>query len=385
MRWLAYMPLRGGSKSIPGKNIRPLAGKPLFTWALAEALASGCFEEVWAGTDSLDIRRAVEREFPDRVRLFERSAATCTDAASTESALLEFMAHTGFDVLCTVQATAPLTRAGDFRAARRRFLDEHADSLLTATRSKRFYWNERGEPLNYDPAMRPRRQDFAGTLMENGAFYFTTRAVLIEHGCRLGGRISIYEMPPQSATELDEPGDWAVLEALLLRRRRDARAAARPRIRGLVVDVDGTLTDGGMYYGAEGEALKKFNTRDAHGLLRLERAGIRVGVITAEQSASVDARMRKLGIAHYFPGAGDKLATLQALAANWGLGLDELAYMGDDLNDLGCLQAVGCACCPADAAAEVRACADHVTEQRAGAGAVREICELLLAARSAPV
>lgn len=379
MRWVAYMPLRGGSKSIPGKNIRLLAGRPLFAWALEAAVESGCFDEIWAGTDDDAIEQAVRREFADRVPILRRAAATCTDQASTESALLEFAGAVDFDVLCTIQATAPLTRAEDFRAARQRFETLGADSLLTATRVKRFFWSDDGTPLNYDPVARPRRQDFAGTLMENGAFYFTRRAVLDAQRCRLGGGIAIHAMPADSATELDEPEDWAVVERLL-RQRRGGRPDALARIRGLVVDVDGTLTDGGMYYDADGEAMKKFNTRDAHGLKLLEKAGLFVGVVTAEQSGAVHARVRKLGLRHYLPGQSDKRAALLALAETWGCAPGELAYVGDDLNDLDSLAAAGFACCPADALAEVRARADYVTTLRAGAGAVREVCDLLLAA-----
>jgi N-acylneuraminate cytidylyltransferase len=374
------MPLRGGSKSIPGKNIRSLAGRPLFAWALGAALDSDCFDEVWVGTDADDIRSAVEHWFPGRVRLFRRGPATCTDEASTESALLEFAAATGFDVLCTIQATSPLTRPEDFQAAYHRFRGQNADSLLTATRVQRFYWTQDGRALNYDPRNRPRRQDFPGSLMENGAFYLTRRAVLEADHCRLGGKIAIHEMPTDSAVEIDEPADWAIVERLLRRGRLSPESLAR--IRALVVDVDGTLTDGGMYYDAGGEAMKKFNTRDAHGMKCLEQAGLQVGVITAERSAAVDARIRKLGIRHYLPGQHDKRAALEALVAQWGCALEDIAYVGDDLTDLPAFEVAGIACCPADAVDAVRARADYVTALSAGAGAVREVCELLLAARS---
>jgi N-acylneuraminate cytidylyltransferase len=380
VRWIAYMPLRGGSKSIPGKNIRPLAGRPLFAWSLGAAIGSGCFDEVWVGTDAEAIRQAVQQQFAGRVRLFDRAAATCTDEASTESALLEFAAAVDFDVLCTIQATSPMTRPEDFAAARRRFEAEQADSLVTGTRVKRFYWTDDARPLNYDPSSRPRRQDFAGSLMENGAFYFTRRAVLQAQRCRLGGRMAVHEMTGESAVEIDEPGDWLVVERLLRQRGRTGRGFLA-RIRALAVDVDGTLTDGGMYYDASGEALKKFNTRDAHGLKLLEQAGLHVAVVTKERSLVVDARMRKLGIRDYLSGQDDKRAALAQLAAQWGCALDEIAYIGDDVNDLPGLEAAGFACCPADAVDAVRACADYVASARGGAGAVREVCELLLAAR----
>jgi CMP-N-acetylneuraminic acid synthetase len=223
--WVAYMPLRGGSKSIPRKNIRPLAGRPLFAWSLGAALASNCFEQVWAGTDSDEIQRAVEQQLGGRVRVFRRAAETCADDSSTESALLEFAAQVDFDVLCTIQATSPLTRAQDYQQAQRTFLQRPADSLLTATRVKRFYWTPEGQPLNYDPARRPRRQEFAGSLMENGAFYLTSRKVLDATGCRLGGAVAIHEMAPDSAIEIDEPEDWTAVEQLLQRQGTAADGA----------------------------------------------------------------------------------------------------------------------------------------------------------------
>jgi len=379
MRWVAYMPLRGGSKSIPGKNIRPLAGIPLFAWSLQSAIDSDCFDEIWVGTDDTAIRAAVKARFADQVRLFERSAETCTDEASTESAMLEFAREVAFDVICLVQATSPMTLAADFALAREQFLTHNADSLLTATRTKRFFWTPTGEPLNYHPATRPRRQDFAGSLVENGAFYFTRREILEQERCRLGGTINVFEMPAESVLEIDEPEDWERAEALLEQRQTNDAAARIEVIQALVIDVDGTLTDGGMYYGSDGEALKKFNTRDAMGLQRIRQAGIRLCVMTQEQSEAVHARILKLKIDNYHPGVDDKLTRLYKVAQDWGLPLETIAYMGDDLNDLACLRAAAYAFCPHDAVPEIRAEADYVTSHRAGRGAVREVCDLLLA------
>jgi len=372
------MPLRGGSKSIPGKNIRLLAGKPLFAWSLGQAVESGCFDEIYVGTDAEPIRTAVETLFAGSVSLIERSPETCTDDASTESALLEFSAQAGFDVVCLIQATSPLTYAVDFCAAQRLFLAENADSLLSATRTKRFFWTAEGQPLNYVPSARPRRQEFAGSFMENGAFYFTRREILERTQCRLGGRISIYEMPAETATEIDEPDDWVRMENVLQQRYQHTYADKISRIRGLVIDVDGTLTDGGMYYGPQGEALKKFNTRDAHGMQRVERAGLHLCVMTQEQSEAVHARMRKLQIDNYYPGVTDKLSKLHAIAQQWQLPLEAIAFVGDDLNDQACMDAVGLSCCPRDAVLEIRSGADYVATHNGGAGAVRDVCDLLL-------
>jgi 3-deoxy-D-manno-octulosonate 8-phosphate phosphatase (KDO 8-P phosphatase) len=153
------------------------------------------------------------------------------------------------------------------------------------------------------------------------------------------------------------------------------------RVRLLCVDVDGVLTDAGMYYGPDGEVLKKFNTRDGMGLARVREAGVAVAIISGEDSAIVHARATKLKIDDVFSGAADKRLAIDQLCARHGLGVDEVAFIGDDLNDLPALECVGLACAVADAAEPVKAVAHYVTERRGGDGAVREVCELLIAAR----
>ena len=375
MRWVALLPLRGGSKSIPGKNLRVIAGRPLYAWSLGAALDSGCFDAVYVASDSKEIRDDARARFGSRVHVIDRSPENATDTASSESVMLEVASKVECDVMSLVQATSPLTRPEDFRAARARFEREGLDSLLTGVELKRFFWTHDAQPLNYDPARRPRRQDFAGTVMENGAFYFTRSQLLTRTGSRLCGRIGVYRMHDECAAELDEPSDWDVLENLLHRRLTAARD-----IRMLVVDVDGTLTDGGMYYDANGEALKKFDTRDAKGLLMLRDAGVRVCIVTQENSAVVHARMRKLGLTDtYFPGTTDKPAWLADAGARWQVSLAQTAYIGDDLNDLECLRGVGFSCCPADARPEVRNAVQYVCGARGGSGAVREVTDLIRA------
>lgn len=375
-RWVALVPLRAGSKSIPMKNLRPIAGRPLFSWVVAEAIRSAAFEEVWIATDSPEIAGEAERLFGSQINVFERSPESSTDTAPTEAVMGEFQAAVAFDVLGLIQATSPLTDAAHLAEAKQQFLAHDYESLVTVVRSKEFLWNEDGRPVNYEPAHRPRRQDHPGHLVENGAFYFTRSDVLRDRRCRLGGRIGLFEMPASCRWELDEPEDWLIVEQLLLRKRRAARTGQR--IKGLVVDVDGTLTDGGMYYSARGEELKKFDTRDAVGLRLLRENGVHVAVVTAETSAVVDARMKKLGIEDYHAGVADKLAVLTDLCSRWKVGLEEVAYMGDDVGDAACLRAVGLAICPADAVPEMRSAAHLVTNCRAGAGAVREACGYLM-------
>jgi YrbI family 3-deoxy-D-manno-octulosonate 8-phosphate phosphatase len=149
----------------------------------------------------------------------------------------------------------------------------------------------------------------------------------------------------------------------------------------LCVDVDGVLTDAGMYYGPDGEVLKKFNTRDGMGLARVREAGVAVAIISGEDSAIVHARAAKLKIDEVFSGVANKLDVVKDLTASHNLAPDEVAYIGDDVNDLAAMNCVGLACAVTDAADPVKAIAHYVTQHRGGDGAVREVCELIIAAK----
>ena len=152
-------------------------------------------------------------------------------------------------------------------------------------------------------------------------------------------------------------------------------------VRLLCLDVDGVLTDAGMYYGPDGEVLKKFNTRDGRGLARVREVGVAVALITGEDTAIVHARAAKLQIDDVFMGVTDKRRVVGELCQRQGLRFDEVAYVGDDLPDIPAMECVGLACAVADALEPVKAVAHYVTRWRGGEGAVREVCELLIAAR----
>jgi len=149
----------------------------------------------------------------------------------------------------------------------------------------------------------------------------------------------------------------------------------------LCVDVDGVLTDAGMYYGPDGEVLKKFNTRDGMGLARVRDAGVAVAIISGEDSAIVHARAAKLKIDEVFSGVADKLSVVKDLVTRHGIESEEVAYIGDDLNDLKAMEFVGLPCAVADAADPIKDAAQYVTQRRGGDGAVREVCELIITSK----
>jgi len=215
---IAFIPVRGGSKSIPSKNIKLLCGKPLVYWNLMALQMAKQVEQVIVATDSDEIEATVAGFYFSKVRIYRRSPENASDTASTESVMLEYLSQAGYkrdDIFMLVQATSPLTKSVHFEEALSIFAGGNYDSMLSCVRIKRFLWNADGTPKNYDYRDRPRRQNFEGELMENGAFYISTVKQVQLSKNRLNGRIGIYEMPDYTAMEIDEPHDWLIMEQLM--------------------------------------------------------------------------------------------------------------------------------------------------------------------------
>ena len=160
-----------------------------------------------------------------------------------------------------------------------------------------------------------------------------------------------------------------------------ALAARLAGIRLLTVDTDGVLTDGGIYINDAGEELRKFNVKDGLGLKRVQAAGAAIALVTASATTAIAHRGRMLGLDHVFLDANDKLATVSGLCDRMGISLDQVGHIGDDLNDLPLLQAVGCPMTVADAVDAVRGAVLYVASKPGGGGGVREICDLIVAAK----
>lgn len=383
---VAFIPVRGGSKSIPLKNIKKIAGKPLVYWTVKAACECRDIEKVYVATDSQAIKDEIlafltEDEIFSKVCIIGRSEETASDIASTESVMLEFAENYEFDNIILIQATSPLLKKEDLDGGLVLLYEADTDSVLSVVRQKRFLWKENQNgaySLNYDVFNRPRRQEFDGYLVENGAFYITSKKQLMQTKNRISGKIRCYEMSEKTYYEIDEPEDWQIIEQQLLREREQYNKKYIPKIKMFLTDCDGCLTDGGMYYSENGDELKKFNTKDGMGFQLLREKGIITGIITGEDCRLNEKRARKLQVDEIFQNVKDKVAVIKQLCDKYHISPEHVAYVGDDVNDLEAIYYVGYGCCVQDAHSMLRKCADYVSVCNGGKGAVREIIDNIL-------
>ncbi|MEY8766340.1 MULTISPECIES: acylneuraminate cytidylyltransferase [Francisella] len=379
---IAFIPLRCGSKSIPFKNIKNFCGRPLVYWSLEALQNSTSIEKVFVATDCEEIKLVVDNFGFDKVSIYDRDYENANDTSSSESVMLEFIKKHTFeddDLFFLVQATSPFTQSKDFDMALETLKKQNANSLLTCVRTKRFFWDNDAVPLNYNYKERPRRQDFAGLFMENGAFYINTIGNIKKEKNRLSGKVAIHEMKEFTAVEIDEEDDWEIAESLMYKYVLSKRT--KTAIKLFLADVDGTLTDAGMYYGTNGEEFKKFNTHDGKGFELLRDAGIKTGIITSENTKIVENRAKKLKVDYLYQGLEHhgKLNIVKEICKKENISLSEVAYVGDDINCRELLASVGMAACPSSALKEIKNIPNILKlSKKGGDGAVREFIEKIL-------
>ena len=378
MSIIAFIPARGGSKSIPEKNSKIFCGKPLIFWNLQELQKSNV-DEIVVATDSEKIKSVVNSFNFSKVKVYDRSKENTQDTSSTESVILEYISSANLsdgDIFMLVQVTSPFTQTSHFNEGLELF--KKHDSVLSCCESKRFSWKN-GKALNYDIYNRPRRQDFQGTLIENGAFYISSVSSIKQSKNRISGNTGIYEMPEYTYTEIDEIEDWIVAESLMKRFVLKNVKRDFSKIKLFLSDVDGVLTDAGMYYTESGDEFKKFCTYDGMGFQILQKSGVKVGMLTTEDRELNRRRAKKLGLDFDFHGAKDKLQIVKDLCAKENITLNEVAYIGDDVNCFGLLSHVGIAACPNNAVAKIKAIPNIIQlNKNGGEGVVREFVDQIL-------
>lgn len=382
---LGIIPARGGSKAIPQKNVRLLAGKPLITYTIESAQRSKYISRVIVSTDDPGIA-AISRQYGAEVVL--RPAELSDDTASSESALLhtlEFLKTTENYrpyLIAFLQCTSPLVSPEDIDGTIQSLLNKNADSAFTATPSHYFLWSrgQNGEAIeiNHDKRVRPMRQGKEPQYVETGAAYVMHTEGFLQAKHRFFGKTIMHITPPRRHWEIDEPIDLKIAETLMQEQREQQRLSMLPSpISGLVMDFDGVFTDNRVVVFQDGKEAVFCDRGDGLGLDQLKKSGLPLLVLSTEKNSVVRARCEKLGISCQ-QGVSNKIRTLKEWIEEGNLNPSGIIYVGNDINDLPCMKYVGCGVAVGDAYPEVKASSRIILSSYGGKGAIRELTELIM-------
>lgn len=383
-RSVAIIPARGGSKGVPRKNVQRVGGIPLVARAVLAARESGVIDLVVVTTDDDEIASVAREHGATIVR---RPAEISGDEASSESALLHALDVLDEDgppvgVIAFLQATSPFIDAAALRRAVEDVREKRLDSVFAAVETYGFLWSRDPSSstvsaVNHDAERRPRRQDRDPHLLETGAFYVMSADGFRAAGHRFFGRVGAVEVREGTEIEIDTHDE-------LERARALAPFIAAPEaidVDALVTDFDGVHTDDTARVDDAGRESVRVSRSDGMGTARLRAAGIPVLIVSSEENPVVARRAAKLRI-DVRHGVGDKAGVIREWAHEQGIPLSRVAFVGNDVNDLAALELVGWPIAVPDAHPLVVAAARQVLTRAGGHGAVREVAERLLAART---
>lgn len=381
---VVIIPARGGSKGVPRKNLRRVGGVPLIGRAVSAALAARTVGAVFVSTDDGEIAEVALRY---GAKIVSRPAELAADETSSEAVLLhalDALSTEGVQPKITVfvQCTAPFVQADDIDGVVEQLERDNADSAFAAARFHGFLWegSSGGEArgVDHSPGERKRRQDLVPRYLEAGSVYAFRTEGFRAAGRRFFGRIALYEIPRERCWEIDDESDLAVADSLARAGPPGARVPVLPQpVGALVLDFDGVLTDNRVMVTSDGREGVLCNRSDGLGLGELRGAALPMLILSTERDPVVDVRARKLAI-ESITGVEDKLAVLRKWLEQRGIDPRAVVYVGNDVNDLGCMAYVGCGVAVADAHSRVLAAAKLVLSSRGGEGAVRELTDMIL-------
>jgi YrbI family 3-deoxy-D-manno-octulosonate 8-phosphate phosphatase len=379
---VAVIPARGGSKGVPGKNLSQVGGRSLVVRAVDSCRSTASIDAVYVSTDDRVIAQAAERA---GASVITRPAALAGDTATSESALmhsLQEIQDSGVspEVLVFVQCTSPFIDAVDLDRAVGLVRHGAADSTFSAVATYEFLWRARPggtvAGVNHHADHRPRRQDREPDYRETGAFYVMDVPGFRTAGHRFFGRTVAVEVPQITAVDIDHLQDLALARALA--ETLDPRTGVDLDV--LITDFDGVHTDDAAYIDQDGRETVRVSRADGLGIERLRAAGVPLLIVSKETNPVVRARAAKLGV-EVLHGVEHKAAVVGDWLAAKGIPPERAGYLGNDLNDLGPMAVVGWPVAVADAKPEVRQAARLVLSHAGGAGAVRELCDLIIEER----
>ena len=401
MKAIAVIPARYASTRLPGKPLLDICGKPLIQHVWETVSRARGLDEVVVATDDARIAHAVQA-FGGKVCM------TSPDCRSGSDRVREVAASLAADVYVNVQGDEPLLEASAIERLRDVFTEDASVQVATlcsriseeqarSPHQVKVIRDHAGNALYFSRAPLPFVRDSGEStefLGHVGIYAYRADALRgfaslpfspLEQAEKLeqlrflqaGIPVRVLEVPPMGAG-VDTPEDLERVCAVVRKRRHEVALKKLKHIRLIITDVDGVLTDGGLYSGPDGESLKRFHARDGLGVRLLQQAGIQVAVLSGRDCPALRRRLTDLGITEAVLGQVDKWAVLSGIIERCGVSAEEVAFIGDDIPDMEVFGLCGVSVTVGDAPDYVRAKADLVLECQGGQGAFRELVDVIL-------
>lgn len=383
---VAVIPARGGSKGIPNKNLQTVGGIPLLVRAIRSCQAATQIHLVIVSTDDDQIATTATNAGAKIVR---RPAELSTDTATSEAALLHVVDELEKEgirptALALVQCTTPFVEPSDIDQTVQ--LLDSFDSALTVASTHRFIWKRdesgNGIGINHSSAHRPLRQDLPPEFVETGGVYAMSTAGLVTHGHRFFGRVGLHVVPADRAMEIDDFSDLSVARALAVRVTEYPipNDNVLAQLKAVVFDFDGVMTDNRVIVSEDGHESVVCDRGDGLGISNLRLSGIRMLILSKERNRVVRQRAHKLRI-DVIHGCDEKVPALRKWLQKNAINPSECAYIGNDINDMECMELVGLAVSPRDAHPHAHQYSQWILASEGGRGAIRELADAVVDAR----
>ncbi|WP_068088768.1 acylneuraminate cytidylyltransferase [Polycladidibacter stylochi] len=383
MSVIAIVPARGGSVGLPRKNILPFHGVPLVARTVKAAIGAKKVDRVLVSSDSLEILAAAEAAGAEPIL---RPKAISDSHASSESALEHALINieaSENDTLVFLQCTSPFTSSDEIDTVVSALDKPNVHSAFSASEDHGFIWEvgEAGlaEGVTHDHTkQRQLRQEMTPRYRENGAIYAANVGKFLAAKNRFCGNTVLVPVSSPSL-EIDTPEDWQIADAVYgaISYSQKMASVDSSLIKAVITDFDGVHTDDSVYVDQEGIEVVKCSRSDGFGLEILRKNGLKLLVLSKESNPVVQARAAKLKM-EVLQNIGDKVSTLDKWLKSNNLQWCDVAYIGNDLNDLGCIQKAGLGFAPANAVEAVKSAADVCLISKGGQGALREMANILI-------
>lgn len=358
---IAFIPISSEEQAENSKYIQLFCGKPLIFWCLDSLEKSNDVSAIYISTDNEHIKLIIAKFGFEKICFIPNHLGN--DFEQSIFSLLHTINFSNNENIIALPTASPFLQLLDLEKVISEFREKDLSSMLSVVEVKQPEWSE-----------------YKSQFVENSVFYLSKMSVMLSSKRVVSGIMDTYKMPEYTLNSYEK--EWEVAE-LLMKKYLLAKTKNPKNIRLFATDVDGVLTDAGMYYSESGDELKKFNTHDGMGLVILQKAGIKTAIITSENTKMVENRAKKLKVDYLYQGKkyGGKLSAILEMCEKENITLENVAYIGDDVNCFDALSNVGLAACPADAEPEILNIPNILKmTKKGGEGCVREFSRIILVA-----